>query len=776
MTQVNNLANIADSTYADLPPIGGKDNGWMVSLGQQLGTESSVARGPWIQYLNESQSLYLTGRPDGAVFDALATFPQRQTINRIQGTINTFTALATRTPSTHTIKSASVNEDGPWILTKPFTLPAPPQQDPNAPPPQPVTLPLYQPLDEAVVDQVPPGKRICIDTETVVAYLQTNYDIKRRQSRMDATIREMIHNKQMNGWVMGLFGWDPTTQLSTFDIYEPQQWLPDSIKYDVDKMNYVRLDMVVDAEEAKRRYPAIAKTIDQFAAKSTQYEPGFTQYAYKYTATAWARPVITLCHIWLRNQEAPMTLAEGLDTGMVVQQEANDETGQTQTADATGVSPQPPSDESQESPGMEPDTGGSEIQPRNEPTGLPRLIHARTGADLTASFDPQGNPAAKFHADHPHKLVIRHWIQICGTVAPGSDVICPQWDIPVWLDKNIPVQGRPWGSPETERLLSPQNTLNNLWTAANDHVGFFRAPTGFVTADIVSKIKPPFVNGSMEPGKVYVVDNVSAGADGTIKLSDHIFNIDPPPMPPAIPQLKKDASDEYELVAGNPGVNNGTPPPGVDSGVAIANLQSQSQVSQGFKSMYSEEAIYRMAMLKLFAEIHFQSVDEFMRCNRSVPRVIVEGFIIPYARSMILDMDISLATGGGQVKAQKDAQTRQDFASEGGGGVPLIDAETAREKLDYDSPEIDRRLKNQREEMAEEQAKAQQMAAPPPPPPMAKEPISPMTVNFSDLPPSAKNAALQQMGFPPAPMEELQPPAPKVPMNGRPIGGGRLAP
>lgn len=774
---MSEAAQIADSSYADLEPIG-KGGPRLAAFSQDFGTESSTARSRYIEWLGESRNLYMFGRTDGRIGD------NRPTLNRICTTLNTFTAMATRTDAGIVIKSVSANEDGKWYLKKPFTIMPSPTNGLQSP----IPLPCLQrgedghiiPLDEAIIDDVPPAYRVCVDTETCTKWAQKNFDIKARECRMFDVVRSMIHRKQQDGWVMGLYQWDATTENSVFTLYELQCWLPDDIVEDVRDMNILRLDVPTDANQAKRMFPEMSAFIDQWATKNVGLQPGNTALPSKYFDRVWARPMIVLCYNWIRNQDAPMTMQEGLDTGLLAWEEQNAaqeqesptqieggtggaETGMewtegidgdVQRSGANGIAGGPPA------------VIGDAAKPAIPPLP-PRLLHTRTGEDITHSFDHEtGEPAphpdtGELHPNHPKKVVIRQFITFQSEVLPHSDMICPHWDIPAWLDRNIPIIGTPFGLPETLRMASPQQTINNTHAAQVNHVAYFKAPTGIMYRDLLNKISPPLVNGFMEPGTVYTIEGSD---DPTEDIRRRWVNIDPPPMPPAIPQLNAQAGADFEIVAGNPGVDNGIAPSPDASGRQVEALQAASQASQGFKSAYTENAIWRMAKLKLHAEVHWMSMREIARINRSIPLELVEDAVLPFLRQIVLDVDVSLPTGSGQIKTQHDAQIRADFVAANAAGEPLLDAETTQDELGYDSEEIARRLKARREELAEEQMKIAQASAPPPPPPQDNTPKLSIGIPFERLTPEVQAAVLAKGGIqvasgvaatlPPEPVEE----------------------
>jgi hypothetical protein len=699
-------APIGDRTYADLPPIGQPDDGGKLNtLITSLGIESGYVRtrftGNDFDLLNRSQNLRLYGDPEGRLGDT-----DKPVINITEGAMNVFIAQACRVPPSITVKSASVNEDGHWVTTKDTAVQ--PQLDPTGQPlrdpdgfvHEPIPMAAFQVIDDAAVDRVPSNTRVCINTETCIEFVQTIHDIKRRQSEFDSFFQRFVLAKLEQGWPMGIFNWDADKACPEYVLLPPQQWYPDEIQDDVAMMDTLRVDYPIDVNRAKCRYPKIAKAIDEYASRTLELASGNQQgYSTVFTdVTSFQRPIVTLVFAWLRHQYVPMTLAEAVYEGFV--QEVQD------------VLPAPPAlpenTEGMENPVALAGQPAPTTPPGTQQSAVPtrRIIHTQTQSDLTASFNPDGSPAQKTHDDHPHREVIRQTTRIRDHIV--DDVVCPHWDIPVFHDVYTPVLFRPFGLPATVKMAPLQIDINRFHGYILDNARQFRSPSGFIEQGLLNNRLSENVPESihMEPGVIYTYQgDGSAQEDITKKL----FFTQPPPMPPALPALKASLMADADKVFNMPSIRQGTPPPGVNSGVAISQLQSESSLTDAPKIMTLERAVKRMSMLALHAEVNWMSVEDIWKIYRKYPKPIIQMFL-DYLRGIVLDVDVALASGVGQVKAQRDAQVRADVGTRGADGQPLLDTETAREKLDYDNDEIQRRLKTQREQAF----KDQQAMAPPP--------------------------------------------------------------
>lgn len=750
------MATTTTSTAAIMPgEIDEKKLAPLTTIAQKIGISSGFHRQPFIGescgIQKRSEKLYRGGRPDWKPGDI------RPTINRVRKTLDSFEAGARRVDASVVIKSASVNEDGPWILKKPFTIH--PKPDASGQPPinpatnkpfQDIPLQANQPIPDELVDQVPAEYRTCIDTETVVKWHQSIFDIDRRFSDFDSTIGQSIHYKQLLGWVMFLFEYDPISEKGTFEFFPPEHWFPDPIKSKIKSMNHVRLDIVRDADEAKRMYPLAAKQID--AAKSYSVKLAAGNYGYNEIymgGQLFPAPVVTIVCVWMRNQIIPMTLQEALDTNQVTQ-EAPDAPPSAPEADQ-GAQVEAPSTGSEDE---QPESGNASIDESGEDAGeqssVGKITHPTTGEDLTASFDQDGNPTTddegnlNIHVNHPTKVATVQWLQIDNKVVPGSYMVCPHPEIPVILDKASEIMFRPFADPETVILESPQASINSMHEAMVSHAQQFKGPSGLISKELAGNaaVENGFIDGFSRPGSVRVCDGL-----GDMDLSKHYVEVQPPSMSAALPQVKESVDRDYELI-GDAGVNNGTPPPDVKSGKAILALQAGSQNTNDLKSIHTEDAIRDMVRLKLHAQVNWMSVDKLMTMSREHSREIVEGYILPFSRQILWDFEVLLPTGAGQVAQDRKNQIRQDASILCADGQPLISSKTARVGLDYDDDEEEREITETQEKTADMQAKAQAAAAPQQAPQKQGPNVS-ISIAYQTLQPEYQSWVMQSVGAPP---------------------------
>lgn len=758
---------VGDRVILDLPPVGSPEalgNSRLGTLGRNLHVESAAPRADYIAWEDRSLAQYHFGSENGRPSD-------NTKINLTQPAINAFTAAATRIPFVATLKSASETGDGDYVMVKDFHFAAPKDENGQAKvnpatgqPFQDIPLEKFSKIDEEIVEYVPEKRRICIDARTIVPYYQKVFDIHRSKSRLDQVVRDMIFRKQVSALPMGLFNWDRQAKLPLYMMLPAQQWFPDMTEEYIKDMAYLCVDVVMDAQRAKRFFPFISKQINEHASRTLFTTAGATGYSNIYLQS-YQRPVVTMALHFFRNAQAPMNLKDALQTGMAYWEEVPDV--QNNPAGAVGEQPGAATADNEENeiqdsqliPSPTGGTGDEEAeppapgeQPENTADQIPspppthRVLRHHLGHDLTESFHPEsgepismvngedGKPMGALHKDHPMKWVTRMWIQLREHVV--WDGICPFWDIPVWQDRNVPIPGRPVSQPETQRLRPLQIDANNVHAAMVDHVAYFRFSTWIMHKDITERITPSFKNGHADPGTIYTFD-----ADPGEKVADKIFRLDPPPMSDAIPKMAARVDTAWDRVSGHAGVDYGSPPPDVKSGRAITALQGASNASSGFKSQYTEEAIYRMVMLTVTSEVMWMEAEDLWALDKSIPLEVLRQYVVPYARNNIIwDAEIELNTGVGQVRLENQRQIREDFAAK------LLPKKITRQKLDYDDEECERQDKEEMREEAMIQAEATAAVQPKQQAPQ----IPPLTISaaFKDLPVTDKNALLTGNGLP----------------------------
>lgn len=651
---------MGDTTVLDLPLVGEPDI--ENRLGSFMGikrTESGTVRGPFVDKLAPNLQMYLYG----------TLLPgQAHVVNKIQGTIHAFTELATKTPPIATLKVLTVTDGGMVVQTYSGELAA--QQAQSA-------MAQGQPPAPPSSDQT-----AILDASTVTKYMQSVLDTKLVKAGVDQWFRWIVRDTQVAGWQISLIDWDDDKCEPILWRIPVQQWYPDPTCEDVDKWMYCGLDWPVDAQRAKRMFPALTLAIDEAAQRTIQYKPGAMGYSNAYVAPTLASPYVTLSYFWFRDHEAKMSLQEGIDNGILELRTAAHQNDSGGDVSEGGVDAgdsdiekglQPPIQNNIQSTDSGSMGGMQSPGSMGEPEGPTSIFHLESGKQVSEAHDLW-----------PIKLTMRR----CVSVSSGADVVVenienPAWDIPVVINYNIGIPNRPFGQGEPERLLSAQQDKTDVHGAMVNHATQYGAPT--VIADKSAKDELPeqgITQYSQIAGRILFVDSLATN----FKASELFTIVDPPAMPPAVPLVDDKLDKIFDDVSGYSPALQGQAPSDNPSGKLVESLQTAGAAATGYKLEYLETMYRRMCMLVLHYMLDRMQPEDYFRVNRTFSVDVIPQ-IVQIAKEMEWDVEVEVA--GAASKAQRDAAVRQDFQ------LGIIDRETAQERLQYDVATIKMREQQQ---------------------------------------------------------------------------------
>ncbi len=617
-----------DDSMTDLPFVGEPDVQNTLSAAiDRMRVMGVTSRGTHTAVHPECINLYLYGNEDG---DGAA-----HVVPKIQGMINAAVAQAVRNIPNICLKVSVEGDGGPNVLTT---------------------------GQEAIM----------LDSSKICDFYQHVMDTVLARSGFKKFYRKAALYGKIFGWQDAIADENHAQYKMDLRIFPPTQWYKPSDVEEIEDMSFFGVDIPVDAEWAKKKYPALKEKITEVAARAVQQASGASGYSSIYTSQTWAYPIVTLGIFFMRNREVPMTAQESISTGdfesREVPMEGSNELQQPSPALVGGAAPVDAgaSAGAVEGGGTAPDaaqSGGSvDLQAAQTREAV---FHVATNQEVT--------PA---HELWPTKYVMSKSIQIVGEVV--EDVVWDGVDFPVLTNINIRVPNQPFGQSDCIRVRTQQNDINDNNDSLVHHGQWWKGPISMWPLSLQELLPPEFRNIGLQPNRTYFVpDEVLRTMLELYKGNNLIGQFDPPALPPHLMQLQNYLGSCFDTVGNRPDVSQGTSPTANASGELAKVLLDASQQQNDFASLGLEDMALRLGHLTLDYITRVWTVEDFLRFNKTYDAQTVQ-YIIETEKTMEWEIEVDAAI----MKQQRDAQVRADF------DAGLIDEETTLDLLQYDAPQI----------------------------------------------------------------------------------------
>lgn len=490
-------------------------------------------------------------------------------------------------------------------------------------------------------------------TDAVAAdIIQNNSKILWDVGNNDAWLFENIHNNNIIGWQFALYQVDVENQCDVvYNLHPKHVWLA-AESTSIEDSDGVVVKEPMSKAAAMRRYPEIAEKIAAYKGDNmNSSEYGVDAVAGPFKNVTFTRTMIAVWHGWFRNFRYPMSPDDAMDAGFVV---------------------------------MKPDglyLADDDGDPTNERT------------DPTA-------------ANWPSRSGIRQVKVVAGEVV--EDVECPYWDIPIVMNKNIPVPFRWVGQGEPQRLEWIDRLVNKCASIIFDTIKYGRSQQEIMPDDLWESLKDQRSKMHSHPGRqMHIPMNVY------VKYKDILTNgrgfaIDPPRVSDSVIVFFREMLQLHDVLSGNTAELQGRTSNADMSGRAIESLQSAARGIIGFKATMTEHMLRRLIRLRVHAmcKREWFTLRTWRSWNDKYPKEVLASVRSGRAKKIDLDIEVEVASGGGNVRRAKQAEVRQDYQ------LGLVDAQTALEKLDYaDIDKILERVEQRRMDSMTAQRESEMAAA-----------------------------------------------------------------
>lgn len=459
---------------------------------------------------------------------------------------------------------------------------------------------------ELVEPLLKPTDIVMVDDTITASVVQNNIDIAWEYDDRDLWLRNNIVNCLKFGTQGVQFVFDDESKRTKwFDINILNLFLPPNCT-GIKDAEYVIVREIVSSQEAKERFPYAKKEIEAYQQRGTSSMTTMTATmdTAPYQGQYFGREMVELWHIWLRNERFPMSVTEAIDNGRVIIRD--------------GV-----------------------------------IYKTDNDYKVTEEVVEEGVKG------WPKKLGIRYQQMIGNTMV--YDERCAHVDIPVSLNQNVPVSYSPWHQGEPERLWFVQKMIDKISSIILDHITYFRSPQQILPASVYKRLKGLNAVYS-HPARDAWIDDTTFDSYREFFLSGRGFYIDPPNMPDKYVELWQLAMQLFDDLSGHAGVLQGRAPGANSSGKVVEDLQNAARATVSFKAACTEAMLRNLAILEIDAWSKWMPLFMWKKANDEFEIEILSA-IRERSRELEFNIVVEVASGGGQLRKQKQAQAFEEVAS-----------------------------------------------------------------------------------------------------------------
>lgn len=533
--------------------------------------------------------------------------------------------------------------------------------------------------------KLPPNALISIGISELADFYQKIFDVIWQRSNPDKWWWQNSLWNNVDGWVPVLFEFDFENVKARLKNMPIRQVFIDPTVEDIEDASSVIVDIVYDAEVAKRLMPKFADQIEEYATPQGKIvrPPGTLQMGSQYEDVSnFQTPTITLTVWFLRDQPMFLDPQDAIAGGMMESRKVG--TGNWKHVTA----PQNPAqlnieeeqrdglfvtggwDGSKGEEGGDEGGGGGEVFPPGDP-----------------NFDPD---------NWPTKRVTRQITAIATHAIVLDDCESLYYDgIPLALNINIPILGKPCGIGEPFRRRGHQDGRSRLLNNLMDSTDYFAHPIAEAPMSARDQLPEEYRDGHTHPGMIFWIND-----DLAAKNPNGVFKYREPPQPNAmLMTLNQELKQEGNDSGGNMAAINGKAPDqqAQMSGIAISLVQTGAASMASYKGKRTQTVIKRISHLLLHAILTLPPETLYKIIKKYPLNVVAD--IAAMGPELEWTIKVAIAAGAGQLLAQKKAEAKDNFAK------GLQSKETTQQACGIDPQQEGQR-------MGEEQQQAQQAQLP----------------------------------------------------------------
>lgn len=477
-----------------------------------------------------------------------------------------------------------------------------------------------------------------VTDQTTAEALQLIFDGMWQESNCQLAFVENTVNRNIFGLQPTLYEFDRAEKRHILRNTQPRQVFIDPLNTDVTKWHYAVYDEAVSIEEAKTRWPKLAKELEAAANQGTIQPAGGASYtqsaAYQ---NNFSRDMVSVRTAWVRYEPYPVDPDRAIEEEMIRAEEV-----------ATG-----------------------EYEDVADPTGM---IVGQRPITRTGYFSAAGEEITPDHPAWPMRRGIRQ-ITVVGQFL-ADDHECEYFDIPLPSNRNIPIPNSPYGQGEPKRLETLQTAINRLLTGYVTWHRYATFPPEFIPKSIADSLGESLRKARTKPGQRIPIP------DDLLRMVNYDLN-----KVIGYPETAKMPTDFWQLLnllitlidrEGNQAeVAEGNAASGW-SGDAIASLQNAHNTIVQGKAIFTEHYLKQIARHMVHSIVNKMEPADWKKYLSKYPTQAIE-VLYTRAKSLDIDVEVQIRSGSGNTRAM---ETQQLIAAKQA-GAPISDPEIV-ERLGVD--------------------------------------------------------------------------------------------
>lgn len=522
-----------------------------------------------------------------------------------------------------------------------------------------------------------PDVIVDVTDQTSAQALQTIFDGQWEMAAGQFVFVENITNKNIFGWQPTLVEFKDDTKEHVLTNVHPKLVFPDPMHTDSKSASYEVYDQPISVEDAKEKYPSLAKLIDesnprqgtiQWIGSSQSSEIGTYDQAFE-------RDMVVIRTCWIANMPYPMTPDAAVSAGKLSTGEVDTGPKEFLSANNSGIACAGCGQMWQ--PGaLSPDDScpgcGAPLGAAPTRTGY---FHPQTNQEITPTVaGPDGQPVP--HPQWPTRVGIRKIIIIGNANALIDDREYEGDEIPLPANRNIAVPFSPYAQGEPKRLEGLQMAINRLLSALVTHQAYTTYPVELMNEAVADRLSESMKKARTEPDKRLIIPkDLLKDLGGDIKNA--IQYLDVPEMATDVwklldllLQLIDKEGNQSDVMQGDASANW--------SGETVKALQTAAAGVIRGKSMFTEFYLKRIATIMAGNITNRMEPADWKKYLGAKPVEAIEA-LHTRAKSIGVDITIEIKSGSGSTKQQ---QTQNMFAAKQA-GMP-VSTPTLMESMDLD--------------------------------------------------------------------------------------------